>query len=79
MHGSGEQRFIDLDSGAFSSLSPSVRFDVRLSRAFTLGAAGPWQRVEALIALENVADQPVFDQAGLPQPGRAIRFQARLW
>jgi iron complex outermembrane receptor protein len=79
LHGTGAQRFIDLDSGAFSSLSPSVRFDLRLSRRFELGAAGPWQRVDALVALENVADQPVFDQAGLPQPGRTIRFQARLW
>jgi hypothetical protein len=35
--------------------------------------------VDAVVALENVADQPVFDQAGLPQPDRAIRLQARLW
>jgi len=35
--------------------------------------------VDALLALENVAAQPVFDQAGLPQPDRTIRFQARLW
>jgi iron complex outermembrane receptor protein len=78
VHGTGSQKFVDLDSGAFSTLAPSLRFDVRLSRGFDLGA-GPWRRVEAVLALENVGDQPIFDQAGLPQPGRTIRLQARLW
>ena len=79
VHGTGSQKFVDLDSGAFSTLSPSLRLDLRLSRGFEIGAAGPWRRLEALIALENVGDQPIFDQAGLPQPGRTIRLQARLW
>lgn len=79
VHGTGSQKFVDLDTGAFSTLSPSLRLDLRLSRGFEIGAAGPWRRLEALIALENVGDQPIFDQAGLPQPGRTIRLQARLW
>ncbi|HYM80378.1 MAG TPA: TonB-dependent receptor [Candidatus Limnocylindria bacterium] len=79
VHGAVEQRFIDIDTGGFSTLSPAMRFDVSFSRAFDLGAAGPWHRVEALLALANLADQPVFDQAGLPQAGRTIRVQARLW
>jgi iron complex outermembrane receptor protein len=77
-HATGEQRFIDLDQGGFSTLAPSVRFDLRVSRTFDLGPPGPWRSVEALIALENLADQPVFDQAGLPQAGRTVRLQARL-
>jgi iron complex outermembrane receptor protein len=79
VHGTGEQRFIDIDSGEFSALSSSLQLDLRLSRGFELGDAGPWRRVDAVIALENAGDQPVFDQAGLPQPGRTIRLQARLW
>jgi iron complex outermembrane receptor protein len=79
VHGTGEQRFIDTDSGTFSTLAPSCHFNVRLARGFELSAAGPWRRVDAVVAIENVGDQPVFDQAGLPQPGRTIRIQARLW
>lgn len=78
-HGTGEQRFIDLDSGSLATLSPSARFDVTVSRSFELRAAGAWRRLDALVAVENLADQPVFDQAGLPQPGRTVRLQARLW
>jgi hypothetical protein len=32
-----------------------------------------------VLAVENVTDQSLFDQAGLPQPGRTIRVQARVW
>jgi iron complex outermembrane receptor protein len=79
VHGVAEQRYIDLDSGAFSSLAPTVRFDLRLSRPFDLGDFGPWRRIETLIALENLTDRPIYDQAGLPQPGRTVRLQVRLW
>jgi iron complex outermembrane receptor protein len=77
--GMGEQRYLDLDTGALSTLAPSVRFDLRLSRSFAIAGPGPWQRVDATVALENVGDMPVFDQAGLPQPGRTFRIQARFW
>ncbi|MGH7731030.1 MAG: TonB-dependent receptor plug domain-containing protein [Candidatus Eiseniibacteriota bacterium] len=79
LKGTGAQRYIDIDSGAFSSLSRTLQAGLRLSRAFALGAHGPWQRLDMTLAVDNVADRPVFDQAGLPQPGRTIRLQARLW
>jgi outer membrane receptor protein involved in Fe transport len=72
-----EQRFIDLDSGQFSTLPPSLRLDVRLSRGFTLNNA-LWRRVDATLAFDNVTDQTLYDQAGLPQPRRIILLQARL-
>jgi len=77
-HGTAEQRYIDLDRGTFATLAPSVSLDLRASRGFDLPAAGPWRRLELLFALENAADQPIFDQAGLPRPGRIFRLQARL-
>jgi iron complex outermembrane receptor protein len=79
LHGTGEQRYFDLDSGSLATLAPSARLDVRLARGFELGASGPWRRVDAVLAVENVIDQSLFDQAGLPQPGRTIRVQARVW
>ncbi len=77
--GTGRQRYVDLDSGDFSSLARSMQVGLRLSRAFAFGAAGPWRRLDLAIAVDNLGDQPIFDQAGLPQPGRTFRFQTRLW
>jgi iron complex outermembrane receptor protein len=77
--GTAEQRFIDPDTGSFSILSPGAQIGLRLSRGIELADAGPWRRVDAQLALDNLADQAVFDQAGLPQPGRTIRLQLRVW
>jgi outer membrane receptor protein involved in Fe transport len=79
LRGTGRQRYIDIDSGAFSSLSRTLQIGLRLSRAFVFGVTGPWQRLDMTLAVENIADQPIFDQAGLPQPGRTFRLQTRLW
>lgn len=77
--GATQQRFIDPDLGAFATLSPGASIGVRLSRSFEITGPGPWRRVDATLALDNLTDQPVFDQAGLPQPGRTVRLQARVW
>lgn len=77
--GTGRQHYIDLDSGEFATLARSLQMGLRLSRTFAFAATGPWQRLDVAIAVDNLADQPVFDQAGLPQPGRTFRLQTRLW
>jgi len=77
--GVSEQRYIDIDSGNFSTLAPGIGINIRLARGFLLREAGALRRVDAVLALENCADQPIFDQAGLPQPGRTLRLQARFW
>ena len=77
--GISEQRYIDLDSGDFSTLPPSIGINVRLARGFLLREAGLLRRVDAVLAVENCADQAIYDQAGLPQPGRTVRLQARFW
>lgn len=75
----GAQHYIDLDSGAFADLASGARIDLRVARGFDLRSAGPWHRIDAQLAVENIADLPVYDQAGLPQPGRTIRLQVRFW
>jgi iron complex outermembrane receptor protein len=79
LRGTGRQRYIDIDSGVFSSLSRTMQIGLRLSRAFVFGITGPWERLDVTLAVENLADQPIFDQAGLPRPGRTVRLQTRLW
>lgn len=77
-NGATRQRYIDLDSGAFATLAPAAQFDVRLARGFAIGGQGPWRRLDAALAVENAGDQVVFDQAGLPRPGRTVRLQIRV-
>jgi iron complex outermembrane recepter protein len=79
LRGTGRQRYLDIDSGAFSSLSRAMQIGLRLSRPFVFGVIGPWHQLDVTLAVENLADQPIFDQAGLPQPGRTFRLQTRLW
>jgi len=79
LHGTGRQRYIDIDSGVFSTLPRTMQAGLRLSRAFAFGITGPWQRLDVTLAVENLTDRPIFDQAGLPRPGRTIRLQTRLW
>jgi len=79
VHGMGEQHYVDLDSGNFSTLAPGGWASARISRTFDLRSAGPWRRADLVLSFENLTDEAVYDQAGLPTPGRTIRLQAQLW
>ena len=37
-----------------------------------------FQRVGVEVAVDNVANSAIYDQCGLPQPGRTLRLQVRL-
>jgi iron complex outermembrane receptor protein len=58
----------DLDTDV--AIDPTTRVDLGLGRS--------WRRVDATLAVDNVADGAIYDQCGLPQPGRTLRFQLRL-
>jgi iron complex outermembrane receptor protein len=45
-----------------------------VERAFALTPGGLFTRLVASLSLDNALDAGVFDQCGLPQPGRTIRF-----
>lgn len=63
----GEQR---LDSDTWFDVEVGGAFDVRSGRT---------GRVELVLAALNVTDTSVFDQCGLPQPGRLLQLQMRLF
>ena len=65
--------------GGLEPLASSSVFDVTLRRLFGMRSGGALSRVEASAAVRNVADAAVFDQCGLPQPGRIFQVQLRLW
>jgi iron complex outermembrane receptor protein len=63
----------------YETLSGSTRTDLQLARTFRLpGATAAFQRVGVELAVENLTDSAIYDQCGLPQPGRTLRLQVRI-
>ncbi len=66
----GSQYCVSATNG-YDRIAPSTRVNASVSR---------WWRsaIEATIGFENALDRTVFDQCGLPQPGRVVRLQFRI-
>ena len=63
----------------YQRLDGSARADVQLARAFRFDRGlASFQRVGLELAIDNLTDSTVYDQCGLPQPGRTFRLQLRL-
>ena len=74
----GEQYCENPALGGLESFGSSRHLDLSLRRVF--GFEGPvLRRVEAALNLDNATDALVLDQCGLPQPGRTLRIQLRVW
>jgi iron complex outermembrane receptor protein len=72
----GAQRCENPEVGGLQRLASSRTLDLSLRRVFGLGRSGALRRVDASASVRNLTDAIVFDQCGLPQPGRL--FQIRL-
>ena len=70
---------VDDRAGGDQELDAWTRVDAQLSRGFDVRSSGPLARGEVSVALDNVTDAALYDQCGLPQPGRTLRFQVRLF
>jgi iron complex outermembrane receptor protein len=77
----GDQFCIDPGTGADTELDAGTHLNAELARVFTFRPRGAsWlSRVEARVAADNLTDTARYDQCGLPQPGRLLRFQLRLY
>ena len=73
----GTQYCVHPDLGDDVELEGTPRFDVELARSWSVGRRGT--RVELLGALDNVGDAAVYDQCGMPESGRVLRMQVRLY
>ncbi|HJU64297.1 MAG TPA: TonB-dependent receptor [Gemmatimonadaceae bacterium] len=71
----GRQYCVHPDRDEQLSLAGKARADVGVEREFNRGGAsgGLLRRLRASVLLDNVTDAAVFDQCGLPQPGRTVR------
>lgn len=82
---SGNFRFVGGQScenpevGGLQPLGASGSADFSLRKIFQLRGTGRLSRVDASASLRNATDATVYDQCGLPQPGRTLQFQFRLW
>ena len=75
----GSQMCENPEIGGLQSLSGSGMLDLRLRGFFRLHSGSSLARVEAGVGLRNATDASVYDQCGLPQPGRTFQIQIRLW
>ncbi len=75
----GTQYCVNPDAGGDQQLDAWTRLDARLARGFQVRSSGALSRSEISLALDNVTDAALYDQCGLPQPGRTLRLQIRLF
>jgi iron complex outermembrane recepter protein len=75
----GTQYCVHPDAGTQVRLGAQTEGNLAAERRWLLGrGAGLLESVRALVALDNVNDATVYDQCGLPQPGRTLRIALQL-
>jgi iron complex outermembrane receptor protein len=74
----GRQYCVDPNAPGELELRASERFDVDVVRDVQVRRSGFGSRLELSAVLENATDAAIYDQCGLPQPGRTARIQLRL-
>ena len=78
MRYTGTQYCLNADTGNEMTLDSQVQSDLAMERIFALSGRGGLSMLRALVAIDNVGDATVFDQCGLPQPGRTLRVMFTL-
>ncbi len=72
----GSQFCQDLDTGGDVRLEGGTWLNSQLSKVWALASG---QRLETAVSVANVANTALFDQCGLPRPGRLLQLQLRLF
>jgi iron complex outermembrane receptor protein len=78
----GRQFCVHPDLGEQVELADQGEASVALERTWTLRGASSGallHTARGLVALDNVTDATVYDQCGLPQPGRTLRIGLQLF
>jgi len=75
----GSQMCENPEIGGLQTLAGSGMLDLRLRSFFRLHSGSSLSRAEAGLGLSNATDASVYDQCGLPQPGRTFQIQIRVW
>lgn len=75
----GRQFCIDPGTGTDAALKAATLVGASLRRIVALRGGGWLRRLEVRAAVDNAGDRAHFDQCGLPQAGRLLRLQLRLY
>ena len=75
----GTQFCLNADAASMDRLRRTHSFELQLRRLFALAGRSTLANVDALVSVTNLTDNAIFDQCGLPQPGRTFRIQFRLF
>lgn len=67
----GRQYCLNADTGNEMALAAKTESNVGIERTF--------RRVRMLLALDNAANAAIYDQCGLPQPGRTLRVMLTMF
>ena len=71
------QYCVNPDTGREDTVDASLRADLAVERSWGIGG-GLFRYLRAIAAVDNLADDAVYDQCGLPQPGRTFRVGIEL-
>lgn len=77
-HHSGATYCVNPEQSRQQRLASQRWIDVSAEREWELRPAGLLSRLRAIVGLHNVTDRAVFDQCGLPRPGRTLRLSVSL-
>ena len=70
----GKQYCLNSDTGAEMELAAGSEINAALERRLTLASRGAVRTLRAVLALDNATNAALYDQCGLPQPGRTLRL-----
>lgn len=70
----GRQYCLNADTGNEMELFGKATSNFGVERTFAVASSGPFRALRALFSLDNVGNAAVYDQCGLPQPGRTLRL-----
>jgi iron complex outermembrane receptor protein len=73
----GRQVCVNPDTNGQVELASVNRLDAEVARAWRF-RRGWTSQLEVAIGADNLTDEVIYDQCGLPQPGRTFRVQLRL-
>ena len=75
----GTQYCLNLRERGMQSLRPTSDVGFKLKRLFRLNNGKRLNNLDSSIAVSNFGNSLIFDQCGLPQPGRTVELQLRLF
>lgn len=76
-HHTGTQYCLNADTQNEMTLGSATAADLAVQRSVSV-VSGPFRILRTVLSFDNVGNAAVFDQCGLPQPGRTLRLMMTL-